>query len=126
MSYNKNIWKRKDRITKEKLNHMEDGIHDAHDKIKGAINDLSSQIKDIKSKTSDNIIICKKSNEDDNTNDLQSCIEHEKCLYASDERLEVSYLEKLYKEKYSDLSTIGDNILDNSEKERVDTFLKTF
>lgn len=56
--------------------------------------------------------------------DLQSCIEHEKCLYASTERLEVSYLEKLYKEKYSDLSTIGDNILDNSEKERVDTFLK--
>ena len=50
MSYNKNIWKRKDRITKEKLNHMEDGIHDAHDKIKGAINDLSSQIKDIENK----------------------------------------------------------------------------
>ena len=88
MSYNKNIWKRKDRITKEKLNHMEDGIYTAHDeinvinnkveenrtdtntarqdindiklqigteeltttskKIKGAINDLSSQIKEIK------------------------------------------------------------------------------
>ena len=47
MSYNKNVWKRKDRITKEKLNHMEDGIHDAHDKIEGTINELSSQIKDI-------------------------------------------------------------------------------
>lgn len=43
MSYNKNIWKRKDRITKEKLNHMEDGIHDAHDKIEGAINDLGTE-----------------------------------------------------------------------------------
>ena len=48
MSYNKNIWKRKDRITKEKLNHMEEGIYDAHDKIEGTINDFSSQIKDIK------------------------------------------------------------------------------
>ena len=33
MSYNKNIWKRKDRITKEKLNHMEDGIYNAHNEI---------------------------------------------------------------------------------------------
>ena len=43
LSYNKNIWKRKDKITKEKLNHMEDGIYDAHDKIQ----DINSQIKDI-------------------------------------------------------------------------------
>lgn len=33
MAYKKNIWKRKDRITKEKLNHMEDGIYNAHNKI---------------------------------------------------------------------------------------------
>lgn len=56
--------------------------------------------------------------------DLQSCIEHEKCLYTSAERLDVSYIEKLYREKYSGLSVIGDNILDNSEKAIVDTFLK--
>ena len=51
MSYNKNIWKRKDRITKEKLNHMEDGIYDAHNKLTTTskkINDLSSQIKEVK------------------------------------------------------------------------------
>lgn len=57
MSYNKNIWKRKDRITKEKLNHMEDGIHDAHDKIEGAINDFSSQIKEIANIVGDTINI---------------------------------------------------------------------
>ena len=51
MSYNKNIWKRKDRITKEKLNHMENGIYDAHDKI-NAIND---KVKDI-AKNHKNII----------------------------------------------------------------------
>lgn len=51
MSYNKNIWKRKDRITKEKLNHMEDGIYEANYKIEGAINDFSSQIKEIDTQT---------------------------------------------------------------------------
>ena len=43
MTYKKNTWKRKDRITKEKLNHMEDGILIAHDELKKH----SSQIKDI-------------------------------------------------------------------------------
>lgn len=39
LSYNKNIWKRKDRITKEKLNHMEDGIYTAHDEINAIENE---------------------------------------------------------------------------------------
>ena len=92
MAYNKNVWKSKDRITKEKLNNMEEGIYAAHNqinvinnkveentntarqdisdiklqigteeltntskKIKGAINDLSSQIKEIE-KNHKNII----------------------------------------------------------------------
>ena len=42
MSYNKNIWKRKDRITKEKLNHMEDGIYTAHDEINTLKNNTST------------------------------------------------------------------------------------
>lgn len=90
MSYNKKIWANGDLITKERMNNIEDGIYDAHDKIdainnkveenttdtntarqdisdiklqigteeltttskkiKGAINDLSSQIKDIENK----------------------------------------------------------------------------
>ena len=47
MSYNKRVWANGDLITKEKINHMEDGIYDAHDKINAIDNDLSSQIKDI-------------------------------------------------------------------------------
>ena len=43
MSYNKNIWKRKDRITKEKLNHMEDGIYTAHDKINVINNKIENE-----------------------------------------------------------------------------------
>ena len=90
MSYNKRTWANGDLITKERMNNIEDGIYDAHDKInainnkveenttdtntakqdisdiklqigteeltttskkiKGAINDLSSQIKDIENK----------------------------------------------------------------------------
>ena len=90
MSYNKRIWANGDLITKERMNNIEDGIFDAHDKInaindkveenttdtntarqdisdiklqigteeltttskkiKGAINDLSSQIKDIETR----------------------------------------------------------------------------
>ena len=50
MSYNKNVWKRKDRITKEKLNHIENGIYDAHDKIKGVIDDNKLQLKHIEKK----------------------------------------------------------------------------
>ena len=90
MSYNKRIWANGDLITKERMNNIEDGIYDAHDKInainnkveenttdtntarqdisdiklqigteeltttskkiKGAINDLNSQIKDIAEK----------------------------------------------------------------------------
>ena len=86
MSYNKRVWANGDLITKERMNNIENGIYDAHDKInaindkveenttdtntarqdisdiklqigteeltttskkiKGAINDLSSQIKD--------------------------------------------------------------------------------
>ena len=88
MSYNKRVWANGDLITKERMNNIEDGIYDAHDKInainnkveenttdtntarqdisdiklqigteeltttskkiKGAINELDSQIKDIK------------------------------------------------------------------------------
>lgn len=47
LSYNKNIWKRKDRITKEKLNHMEDGIYTAHDKLTTAYKKIEGNIKDI-------------------------------------------------------------------------------
>lgn len=47
LSYNKNIWKRKDRITKEKLNHMEDGIYEAHDKI-NTINNIVDDTINIK------------------------------------------------------------------------------
>lgn len=47
MSYNKRVWANGDLITKEKINHMEDGIYDAHDKINAIDNELSSQIKDI-------------------------------------------------------------------------------
>ena len=90
MSYNKRVWANGDLITKERMNNIEDGIYDAHDKInainnkveenttntntakqdisdiklqigteeltttskkiKGAINDLNSQIKDIEKK----------------------------------------------------------------------------
>ena len=46
MSYNKNIWKRKDRITKEKLNHMEDGIYTAHDKINTINNKVEENTTD--------------------------------------------------------------------------------
>ena len=52
MSYNKNIWKRKDRITKEKLNHMEDGIHDAHDKINNINNNIPYEEYDRNKSTS--------------------------------------------------------------------------
>lgn len=91
MSYNKRIWANGDLITKERMNNIEDGIYNAHDKInainnkveenrtdtntakqdisdiktqigteelttaskkiKGAINELGSQIKDIENKT---------------------------------------------------------------------------
>lgn len=34
MSYKKNNWKSKDRITKEKLNNIENGIYDAHNELK--------------------------------------------------------------------------------------------
>lgn len=33
MAYKKNVWKSKDRITKEKLNNMEEGIYEAHQNI---------------------------------------------------------------------------------------------
>lgn len=56
--------------------------------------------------------------------DLQSCIEHEKCLYKPEERLAISFLEKLYSEKYNGLHVIGDNDLDKSDKVIVDSFLK--
>ena len=46
LSYNKNIWKRKDKITKEKLNHMEDGIYDAHDKIDSINNKVEENTTD--------------------------------------------------------------------------------
>ena len=42
LSYNKNIWKNGDLITKEKLNHMEDGIYDAHDEIERLKNNTST------------------------------------------------------------------------------------
>lgn len=47
MSYNKRPWANGDLITKERMNNIENGIYDAHDKIEGAINELSSQIKNI-------------------------------------------------------------------------------
>ena len=93
MSYNKRTWANGDLITKERMNNIEDGIYDAHDKInainnkveenttdtntarqdisdiklqigteeltttskklKGAINELGSQIKDIANNKAD-------------------------------------------------------------------------
>ena len=90
MSYNKRTWANGDLITKERMNNIEDGIYDAHDKInainnkvednttdtnearqdisdiklqigieeltttnktiKGAVNEVNSQIKDIANK----------------------------------------------------------------------------
>lgn len=50
MSYNKNVWKRKDRITKEKLNNMEDGIYDAYDKINTINNKVEKNTTKIKEK----------------------------------------------------------------------------
>ena len=55
MSYNKRVWANGDLITKEKINHMEDGIYDAHDKINAIDNEVSSQIKDIENKTNKKI-----------------------------------------------------------------------
>ena len=40
MAYKKNVWKSKDRITKEKLNNIEEGIYEAH-RIIGENKDLS-------------------------------------------------------------------------------------
>ena len=40
MAYKKNVWKSKDRITKEKLNNIEEGIYEAHKNI-GENKDLS-------------------------------------------------------------------------------------
>ena len=51
MSYNKRVWANGDLITKEKINHIENGIYEAHDKINAIDNELSSQIKDIANKT---------------------------------------------------------------------------
>ena len=43
MSYNKRLWANGDLITKERMNNIENGIYDAHDKIEGAINDLGTE-----------------------------------------------------------------------------------
>ena len=59
MSYNKKVWKSGDRITKEALNNMENGIYEAHQNsggsgtsyddttIKKDINDLKAKVWDI-------------------------------------------------------------------------------
>lgn len=52
MPYNKNIWKRKDRITKEKLNNIENGIYEAHDKINNINNNIPYEEYDRNKSTS--------------------------------------------------------------------------
>ena len=42
MSYNKRVWANGDLITKEKINHMENGIYDAHDEIERLKNNTST------------------------------------------------------------------------------------
>ena len=46
MAYNKRVWANGDLITKEKINHMEDGIYDAHDKINAIDNEVKKNTDD--------------------------------------------------------------------------------
>ena len=56
MSYNKRIWANGDLITKERMNNIENGIYDAHDKINvinNEIEDNTTDINELKSKVWD-------------------------------------------------------------------------
>ena len=46
MSYNKKIWANGDLITKERMNNIEDGIYDAHDKINAINNKVEDNTTD--------------------------------------------------------------------------------
>ena len=46
MSYNKRIWANGDLITKERMNNIEDGIFDAHDKINAINNKVEENTTD--------------------------------------------------------------------------------
>ena len=48
MAYKKNIWKSKDRITKEKLNNIEEGIYEAHKNIDNYQTTPSEELDKIK------------------------------------------------------------------------------
>lgn len=76
MAYKKNSWKSKDRITKEKLNNMEDGIYTAHDDLKK----YSSQIKDIECQTPMNILFLGAKN--DGSEDIGAIINQYTDRYA--------------------------------------------
>ena len=47
MSYNKRAWANGDLITKERMNNIEDGIYDAHDKINAINNEIEDNTTDI-------------------------------------------------------------------------------
>ena len=47
MSYNKRVWANGDLITKERMNNIEDGIYDAHDKIDAINNEIEDNTIDI-------------------------------------------------------------------------------
>ena len=46
MSYNKRVWNNGDLITKERMNNIEDGIYDAHDKINAINNKVEENTTD--------------------------------------------------------------------------------
>ena len=46
MSYNKRTWANGDLITKERMNNIEDGIFDAHDKINAINNKVEENTTD--------------------------------------------------------------------------------
>ena len=46
MSYNKKVWANGDLITKERMNNIEDGIYDAHDKINTINNNVENNTND--------------------------------------------------------------------------------
>ena len=46
MSYNKRVWANGDLITKERMNNIEDGIYDAHDKINAINNKVEENTTD--------------------------------------------------------------------------------
>ena len=81
MSYNKRVWANGDLITKEKINHMEDGIYDAHDKINAIDNEVSSQIKETAKILYNRVPISRFNiNENDDITDIINSLEDNKIL----------------------------------------------